>query len=90
MSVTVNFSCGGCDAKAKGTTFLKRTFHGLNGKSYGFGHWHFDQPQDVAPDGWIAFDPYTGCCYCPKCWAEIENPALNERTCAIDKERSAS
>ena len=53
---TVKFVCSGCDAEAEGTTHLHRR----------------GSIQDVAPDGWIAFDPYTGCCYCPKCWKDIE------------------
>lgn len=72
MSVTVHFSCGGCDAETKGTTFLRRHFDSINGSGYGFGNWRLDTPQDVAPEGWIAFDPYTGACYCPTCWADIE------------------
>lgn len=56
MSVTVTFQCGGCFAKAEGTTFLQREQHA----------------SEVAPEGWIAFDPYTGCCYCQDCWAAIE------------------
>ena len=31
-----------------------------------------DTVQSVTPEGWVAFDPYTHCTYCPKCWAEIE------------------
>ena len=30
-----------------------------------------DTIQGVAPEGWVAFDPYTHCTYCPKCWAGI-------------------
>ena len=70
--ITVNFECGGCLQKAQGTTWLSRRFVSISGKSYGFGHYEYDTPQDVAPEGWVAFDPYTGCCYCPTCWAEIE------------------
>ncbi len=36
------------------------------------GTWEYDTPQSVAPEGWIVFDPYTGCTYCLKCCAEIE------------------
>jgi len=71
--ITINFSCGGCFKEAKGTTFLRRRFHGVNGQSYGFGSWKTDPIESVAPEGWVAFDPYTACCYCPDCWAEIEN-----------------
>ncbi len=73
MTVTVHFSCDGCEAAAVGTRCLTRRFESINGKGYGFGRYATDAPQDVAPAGWIAFDPYTGCCYCPKCWAEIES-----------------
>ena len=73
MSVKVKFECGGCFVEADGTAFLRRHFDSINGKGYGFGAYRFDTPQDVAPEGWIAFDPYTGCCYCPECWAGIEN-----------------
>ena len=72
MSVTVKFTCDGCFKEEVGTTFLSRHFDSLSGKGYGFGTWRTDTPQDVAPEGWVAFDPYTGCCYCPECWAEIE------------------
>ena len=79
MPVNVLFQCGGCFKEAKSTTWLKRKFVYLNGRPRsimegGFGHYEYDKPQDVAPEGWIAFDPYTGCCYCPACWAEIESP----------------
>lgn len=68
MSVTVVFSCGGCSAKADGTTFIQREFEQLTSM---FGKW---LPWDVdaaTPEGWVASDPYTGCCYCPECWMFI-------------------
>ena len=72
MTVNVQFSCGGCDAKAEGTAPLRRQFVSFSGRSYGFGT---VQPvntiDDVTPEGWVAYDPYTYCCYCPACWAEI-------------------
>ena len=73
MPVTINFSCGGCDKEINGTTFLRRRFHSMNGKGYGFGHWTIDTAEDVILEGWVAFDPYTGCCYCPDCWEAIIN-----------------
>lgn len=75
MTVEVVFECDGCRTKTKGTSFLLRRFMSLTGKSHGFGSYTYDTPQDVAPEGWIAFDPYTGACYCPNCWAE----ALNQK-----------
>lgn len=73
MTVKVLFECGGCFVKAEGTTWLERRFVSISGRSHGFGHYEYTKPQDVAPEGWVAFDPYTGCCYCPDCWSEIAN-----------------
>ena len=72
MSVTVKFSCGGCFAEAESTTFLRREFRGVTGKPWGFGRWvNANSIEDVTPTGWVAFDPWTQCCYCPDCYAEI-------------------
>lgn len=75
VSVTVQFSCGGCDAKAEGTHPLRKEFVSVSGRSYGIGllQWACGV-ENVVPEGWVAFDPYTGCTYCPKCWAEIIDP----------------
>ena len=70
MTIDVQFSCGGCEAKATGQ--LKSNFEGFNGKSYGWGVRRETTAQEAAPEGWIAFDPYTFCTYCPTCWAGIE------------------
>ena len=73
MTVTVKFSCGGCDAVAEGTDWLRREFRSISGRSYGLGHVvPANTVEDVTPDGWIAFDSYTYATYCPKCWSEIE------------------
>ena len=71
MSVKVKFECDGCDKDAWGKHRLASKFVSLSGRSYGFGSWHDDKIEDVTPDGWVAFDPYTRCCYCPECWADI-------------------
>jgi len=73
MGIEAVFKCGGCFAEAKGTRPMRREFVGIGGRSYGFGSYRFEDARDVAPEGWVAFDPYTGCCYCPECWASIEN-----------------
>ena len=68
MSITVTFQCTGCFRTEPGTTILQRgcwSFTGREVPKRGV--------EDVAPEGWIAFDPYTGCTYCPECWAWIEN-----------------
>lgn len=72
MSVRVLFSCGGCDATAKGTDTLRVEFQSFAGRSHGFGSVvRSNTVEDVTPDGWIAYDPYTFATYCPKCWKEI-------------------
>ena len=70
MPVTVRFECGGCFKKAEGTTWLQNRIVKRMGD---FVARRTDTPQDVAPEGWIAFDPYTSCCYCPECWEWIES-----------------
>jgi len=73
MTVKVIFECGGCDATAKGSTFLRKRFLSFSGQRSGFGGPVWETTvDDVVPEGWVAFDPYTYACYCPKCWASIE------------------
>lgn len=71
--IRVTFECDGCDARASAT--LSRHFESFSGKGWGFGSYRHDTPQDVAPAGWITFDPYTSCTYCPSCWSGIERTA---------------
>ena len=72
MTVTVKFSCMGCGNKIDGTAPLTTAFQSICGRRYGIGTFsHTKQPQSVIPEGWIAFDPYDGNCYCPKCWKEM-------------------
>lgn len=72
MPIRVKFDCDGCFKQADSTTWPKRHFDSANGKGYGFGGYRFDGFDDIKPEGWVSFDPYMGCCYCPECWAEIE------------------
>jgi len=76
VSVTLVFACCGCPAKAKGVGPLRKEFVSVSGRSCGFGsaRW-MNTPDDLAPEGWIAADPYTHVTYCPKCWAEINAEA---------------
>ncbi len=78
MSVKIKFECDGCQATADGKRSARRHFESFDGKGWGFGVWKHDQIFDLTPDDWIAFDPYTGCCYCPKCWAEIEATSADQ------------
>lgn len=70
MSVHCVYECSGCFAKAEGRT-MERHFDSFNGKGYGFGVYRYDTAQDAAPDGWMAYDPHTGCTYCPACVNEV-------------------
>lgn len=80
MSVQVTFECDGCFEKAPETKRLSSQFVSVSGRAHGFGSRIVQGVTELTPDGWIAFDPYTGCCYCPLCWQEIFNqpaPAPN-------------
>ena len=68
--ITVTFHCGGCSAKAEGTSNVKQTFHGITGRPHGFGSYVEEKPSTKAPEGWVAFD-IIGATYCPKCAEEI-------------------
>jgi hypothetical protein len=72
VSVTVTFKCGGCDAVAEGTRPLRAPFASISGRPHGFGNRFPETAEAVVPEGWVAHDPYTDCCYCPTCWDEIE------------------
>lgn len=71
--IEVIFECGGCGAEAKGTEPIRNVFHSLSGKGYGFGTHKQMSVESVTPDGWIAFDPWTQCTYCPECWDSLKN-----------------
>ena len=70
MSVHVVFKCDGCDARTDPVRVDSR-FVSLSGRSWGFGSWQPERIDGLAPEGWVAWDPYTGCCYCPECWKSI-------------------
>lgn len=72
MTINVLFECGGCSAKAQGTAPLRREFRSYSGRAYGIGGTvNVNTIEDVTPEGWVAFDPYTYATYCPDCWAQI-------------------
>lgn len=78
MGVAVQFTCDGCEAKAEAR--LRSEFVSVSGRNYGFGSRVEDKASDAAPEGWVAFDPYTGCCYCATCWADIQKQKSRENT----------
>lgn len=77
MGIELTFKCSGCSKTTRGTGPVRRVFHGVNGRDYGFGTWKIEPISNLAPQGWVPFDPYTNVTYCPECWDEIE-PAPSE------------
>lgn len=74
VRVTITYACGGCSATVTAPEQVIRSeFASLSGQSHGFGCQVHDEVRvfSAAPEGWVPFDPYTGCCYCPACWALI-------------------
>lgn len=78
MSVHLSFECDGCEATVERLGPIRKEFTSVSGRSWGFGSWRYEQtPDDFAPEGWVASDPYTACCYCPKCWDGIMSSPAN-------------
>jgi len=78
MSVRLAFTCDGCFAEVEGTDWLRKRFRSFSGKDHGFGVYVVDEVESVVPGGWVAFDPYTQCTYCPSCWTQIESGAAGD------------
>ena len=70
--IDLTFRCCACDASVTVHNAIGRKFRSVNGRGYGFGTYHTTEIEDIAPEGWVPFDPYTQVTYCPDCWAEIE------------------
>lgn len=74
VKAVLTYECDGCFKTAEVETGrLGSRFHGFNGKEHGFGSWVNEKPdaEALAPEGWMAWDPLTRCCYCPDCVEEI-------------------
>lgn len=71
MPVYATFKCDGCFDEKQSAGWFKRLFISVNGRSWGIGSYQYTQMEELTPEGWVAFDPYTSCCYCPNCWKEI-------------------
>lgn len=78
MSVTITYACNGCFATETVSGIVQRhevivpSAITVGGVDYDRCLVRTPTIKNSAPEGWVAFDPYTGVCYCPKCWAEIE------------------
>ena len=76
MSVMLLLECSGCYDATATVGPLRKRFVSFSGKSYGVGTFQLDDPEPLTPDGWVMFDPYTQCTYCPDCWTCIvEHPS---------------
>ena len=85
MSITVHYKCAGCSAEADGTEPLVEAFIGGPGRCYNFGKYRpVNSVRTVAPDGWIAYDPYTHATYCPTCWKLIDQSSEQDRAREAD------
>ena len=75
MTVDVIYKCGGCDNRAT-VHRLKKTWRTIRqGTALDLCEVRTPTIEGTTPAGWIAFDPYTGVCYCPVCWAEMQEGA---------------
>ena len=66
--ISLTFHCSGCDSTAEGTDTISRKLERVSENFCRKLPWNVEE---VAPEGWIADDPYTGATYCPECWADI-------------------
>lgn len=74
MSVRVLFECDNCEKKEFGTHPLRREFRSITGKTYGLGSFvPVNTVLEVAPTGWVPYDPYTQCTYCSACYQLIQD-----------------
>lgn len=70
MGIRMIYRCDGCDEEDLGSG-IRRVFNSFSGRGYGFGTYQvLSDPQDLAPQGWIAFDS-VGATYCPSCAEEL-------------------
>ena len=70
MSVMLDLQCNGCDAATRVGPLRRRAVSVFGG---GLCVIKTDDPEDLAPEGWVMFDPWTYLVYCPTCWAVIES-----------------
>lgn len=71
MSVMLDLQCGGCAATARVGPLRRRAESVFGGDLC---RMVTDDPERFTPAGWVLWDPYTYCTYCPACWAEINAP----------------
>jgi hypothetical protein len=77
MSVDVTYRCNGCQAAVEVKGLIRRwktiTPNAITAHGIAYDRCRVDTPdiESAAPEGWVAFDPWTGMTYCPTCWASI-------------------
>ena len=70
MSVSIVLNCDGCEASTQGGSMYRHLGPRV-------GHSLYLRPtleaafEAAVPDGWVAYDPWTYCTYCPDCWESI-------------------
>ena len=71
IQIQIFYECGGIDASAQTEKLRVTKRIDLDPKVIST----YDDIQTIiernAPEGWMCFDPWTNCCYCPNCWASI-------------------
>lgn len=73
MTIKVVLTCGGCFAET--SVDVREEVEQI---SENWVRKRVPRIPEVTPEGWVAFDPYTGCCYCPECWAGIVGPRVEK------------
>lgn len=72
MPVRVFFDCGGCPASVAGVKLLRPdVVYDYVGAGLDRVTVHYPVIEDCAPEGWMVYDPFSGCTYCPECWDAI-------------------
>lgn len=76
--IRITYQCSGCEASETVSARVDRdvvsTGHVIGGVVCDRVLTKRPTIEGVAPEGWMPFDPYTDCTYCPECWASIETP----------------
>jgi hypothetical protein len=74
--VDITYRCTGCFAEetVQDVRPLQDAEHGVR---FGMVRYAVPTIELAAPKGWVAWDPYTLCTYCPACWATIEGAAVS-------------
>lgn len=79
VTIIYEFCCQGCDTVEFTNPEMPLPVCSEPGPINGYVRIDYPNPLSpykCLPDGWVYPDPYTGGCYCGKCWEKIENPSV--------------